>query len=74
MTLDSQAAPQLGLAIAVALLSGLAAVVQVHSSQSSDAAVAQHCEPPTAQSNYRGATPVPPARTARRPQPACRSE
>lgn len=74
MTLDSQAGPRHGLSIAVALLSGLAAVVQVHSSQSSDATVAQRCEPPTAQSQHRRTAPVPPARAARRPQPACRSE
>ena len=70
---DSQAGPRNGLSITVALLSGLAAAVQVYSGQSGDATFAQRCAPSTAQSQYRRATPVPLARTATPPQPACRS-
>lgn len=73
MTFDLEAGPRHRLFIAMALLSGLAAAVQVHSGQSGDATIAQHCVRPTAQSQYRGAPPVPLARTATPPKPACRS-
>lgn len=73
MTLDSSAPTRPWLPIAVALLSAMAALVQVQGPPGGATGSAERCEPPAAQSAPAEATPDAEVRSAAALPSACRT-